>query len=524
MPYPILAGRARRGAVRAALAAVLALPAVTVAQAPAPGPVPPAPAAAFPDTPLGRLGRELVAVVDAGDSAAIARFVADHLGQDVRGRSPATLSRMLLLAHEQSGGLTVERVRSLDDGVIHALTRARNGRRWLGLELVPAPSDSARVADLGLFPMDDPGPTHPPAPWAAGPLGDAQLAAVIESHVRAAADSDRFSGVVLVAHGDSVLSEIAVGFADRARRRPVTAATRFPTYSVGKMFTGVAIAQLVEQGKLRWDDTLARVVPDYPNLEAARRITIRQLLTHTAGVPEPFASPSFRASTRPITEGELLPTFADAPLEMEPGTGFRYSNGNYAALAAVVERVSGLPFESYLRLHVWGPAGMRGARHPAWSGMDDVAVGFARFSQDDPLGLEPRRAETAPAEPYRGAVHGFGMGAFTARDLFRFTRALRDRKLLGAAMVDSVTTGHVDVQPGAPVRYGFGFYEQRWGSARIVGHPGSNPNTGHDADVEMLWDGDWTVVVLSNYDAPAGMQLEMPILQLLMARQGADGR
>lgn len=58
---------------------------------------------------------------------------------------------------------------------------------------------------------------------------------------------------------------------------------------------------------------------------------------------------------------------------------------------------------------------------------------------------------------------------------------------------------------------------------RVVGHPGSNPDTGHDADVEMVWDGDWTVVVLSNYDAPAGMQIEMPILSLL-AQQTALAR
>jgi hypothetical protein len=82
-------------------------------------------------------------------------------------------------------------------------------------------------------------------------------------------------------------------------------------------------------------------------------------------------------------------------------------------------------------------------------------------------------------------------------------------------LVDTLVTGRVDIGEGAPVTYGFGFYVQQMEDQRIVGHPGSNPDTGHDADVEMVGDGEWTVVVLSNYDAPAGMQLEWPILALL---------
>ena len=79
--------------------------------------------------------------------------------------------------------------------------------------------------------------------------------------------------------------------------------------------------------------------------------------------------------------------------------------------------------------------------------------------------------------------------------------------------------------PGAPLRYALGFYEQRIDGARIVGHPGSNPDTGGDADVEMLWDGEWTVVVLSNYDAPAGMELSGAIVRLLAGQRAlADAR
>ena len=85
-------------------------------------------------------------------------------------------------------------------------------------------------------------------------------------------------------------------------------------------------------------------------------------------------------------------------------------------------------------------------------------------------------------------------------------------------MTDSVVRGRVDAGVGGPVAYGLGFYEQLVHGRRVVGHRGSNPDTGWDADVELLWDGEWTVVVLSNFDAPAAVQLSMPILDLL-ARQ-----
>lgn len=112
---------------------------------------------------------------------------------------------------------------------------------------------------------------------------------------------------------------------------------------------------------------------------------------------------------------------------------------------------------------------------------------------------------------------GFGGGYFAAGDLFRFARALRTGKLVRPDIVDTITTGKVVM--GGPMKYAFGFFDQDVQGARVVGHSGSNPDTGWDADMEMMCDGDWTVVVLSNYDAPAGIQVETPILALL-AEQG----
>ena len=78
---------------------------------------------------------------------------------------------------------------------------------------------------------------------------------------------------------------------------------------------------------------------------------------------------------------------------------------------------------------------------------------------------------------------------------------------------------------GGPMKYGLGFFERTMHGRRVVGHSGSNPDTGHDADLQMVWDGAWTIVTLSNYDAPAGMMLEMPNLSLIAgSSRGAPTR
>ncbi|MFL5619204.1 MAG: serine hydrolase domain-containing protein [Gemmatimonadaceae bacterium] len=496
-----------------ALALTAALPVVVAAQTSVGPGGAPSSAATLPESPLGRLGNRLLGVIADGDSATVKRFVDGHLGRDVRGRSPEKMAALLVKLHRQSAGLRVERS-MMAGSALRMLTRSKEGNRLLGMELEPAPGDTTRIASITMMAMDERQMSGPPMPWAEGTLADDRIAQVIRAKVKEAADSDRFSGVVLVAHGDNVLVHHAYGFADREGGRPNGLDTPFATYSLGKMFTSVAIAQLVSQRKLGFDDTLAKVLPSYPNREAAKTITIRQLLTHTAGVPDPFLSKRYGGKEYASHEA-MLPDFADAPLNANHGKSFDYSNGNFAVLAAVVERVSGLSYEEYLRRNVWGPARMK-------LPTDGTAIGYAHFTELDPLGVEPRRPETVRGKPGKPKAVGFGGGAYTAEDLFRFARALRTGRLVPMAIADSITKGEASM--GGPAKYALGFFDRPMHDRRVVGHSGSNPDTGHDADLEMLWDGEWTVVVLSNYDAPAGMMLEMPILDLLAGSTTAGDR
>ena len=129
---------------------------------------------------------------------------------------------------------------------------------------------------------------------------------------------------------------------------------------MNKMFTSVAIAQLVAQGKMAYTDTLAKLVPDYPNQDVAKRITIHQLLTHSSGLGDYFTDVYQRTAKNTLRAvRDYFPLFVDKPLLFEPGTRFSYSNAGFMVLGAVVEKLSGQDYFTYVREHVYAPAGMK---------------------------------------------------------------------------------------------------------------------------------------------------------------------
>src|SRR5262245_38882520 len=131
----------------------------------------------------------------------------------------------------------------------------------------------------------------------APPAPEAEWLRAVRAEIDARAADDRFSGVVLLARGQTVLLQEARGFADAERRSPLTPETGFNLGSMNKMFTGLAIVQLAQAGKLRFGDTVGQHLPDYPNPDAAR-VTIEQLLTHTGGLATSSARNTRRGTTR----------------------------------------------------------------------------------------------------------------------------------------------------------------------------------------------------------------------------------
>jgi CubicO group peptidase (beta-lactamase class C family) len=500
------------------IAALLTAISARAQQAPAAPGAAPAPVQ-IPETPAGVAARAFMDAMNANDSAAVHAFVQRYVSPTpMMEWTPARYEAMFARLARQSGGsLRPGRVRSEGDpNYVAVIFQAASGGR-LGVEFVADPADPARMKLIELHPMQGPG-ARPALPE--GKVDEAAAVAAVAAHVGAAAQADRFSGVVLLARDGRIVHHQAYGMADRDAGRANTLDTRIGTGSVPKMITGVAVAQLVEQGKLKFTDTLGAVLPDYPNEDARRHVTIHHLLTHTAGVRDPFQAPGYVRGARYATPREWMALFADQPLEFRPGERMEYSNGGYAVLAAVVERVSGQPFGEYVRDHIFRPAGMAAANMDAYRRLP-WARGYSRPPEMDPMGLEPRRSNEwmVGSQGPSTDLSGFGGIAMTAEDLFRFTGALRGHRLLGAAMTDTVMAGKVAMGPGAPVQYGYGFYVARFPEDEhaTIGHSGGGGASGIGADVEMV--GPWTLVVLGNYDLEQDIRPMMGPLLGFLSRQ-----
>jgi D-alanyl-D-alanine carboxypeptidase len=236
---------------------------------------------------------------------------------------------------------------------------------------------------------------------------DDELSHWIDAHVagygRTWGEAYAASGYVVVARHGVPIFQRAFGLADRARGIAPTPSTRFRIGSVTKQMTAVAVLQLVEAGKLGLGDPFRDFVPEWP---AARGdgISIEHLLAHTSGLPnftEEPDNPTWSATRR--TNAELIARMKDRPALFAPGTSFRYSNTNYYLLATILERLSGLTYDAYLRAHLFGPAGMS---HSSATEGDDFDGG----SDADATGYKVGHDDTlVPAAPVHLSVP-FGAG------------------------------------------------------------------------------------------------------------------
>ena len=300
------------------------------------------------------------------------------------------------------------------------------------------------------------------------------------------ANDGTFSGAVILAHCDSVLFEMYAGAADRERRTAVTPNTTFRIASMTKMLTGVAVMQLVQAGRLSTSDTISRVIRGLPD-EPFRRITIHQLLTHTAGLGSIWTPEFFsRGADAFRTTADYLPLFTRDTLLFQPGARWAYSNAGYVLLGLAIERESGEPYADYIRAHVFAPAGMSTARADEIDlANPDRAVAYSRGRPVEHLGL--RRMM-----PAGGAV-------LSARDVHRFGVALLRHQLLDSATTRMAMTGKVEYRPGA--RYGYGFADEIVQGTRLVFHDGGAD--GISTNLDLLAGRGLIAIVLANLDPPA---------------------
>lgn len=284
-----------------------------------------------------------------------------------------------------------------------------------------APRATRSVAVLLALAAATPAAAKDPAPAqkAAPPPRDVALAAKIGAAVRAAGGPGLW-GAVLVARGGEVLYAEGFGFADY-EKTPNGVETLFEIASTSKQVTAAAVLRLEQQKRLQTSDGIRRFFPDAPR--AVDAVTLDHLLHHTAGLAADLGVPYAWTGSRAAYARQMLA----APLAAEPGKAFAYSNVGYALLAAVVEEVTGKPFEDYVRRELFAPAGL----------VDTGFIGDPRLIESPRV--SQRRAPggapdgTAARWSWGWGYRGMGGVVSTASDLLRWDRALRGDKVLGPA-------------------------------------------------------------------------------------------
>ena len=282
---------------------------------------------------------------------------------------------------------------------------------------------------------------------------------------------DEFSGVVMVARQGQPVFQQAYGYADRDKKIPNKIDTKFNLGSINKVFTRMAVEQLVAAGKLSLDDKLGKLLPDYPNQQAREQVTVGQLVNMTSGIGDFFGERFMQTPKEKLrTLQDYLPLFADKPLLFAPGTQERYSNGGYIVLGLIIEKVSGESYYDYVKQHIFAPAGMSDTDwYLSEQQVPNRAEGYSKRNGT------PGWANNADSRPARGSSAGGGYS--TAPDLINFTRAVADGKLPG----------------------------NKEGMGVAGGAPGIN--------AMLIWNPrlGYTIIVLSNLDPPSA---ERPAMQV----------
>lgn len=318
--------------------------------------------------------------------------------------------------------------------------------------------------------------------------------------LEAVRDYDRLIGLsVGVLHGQHLLLSAGYGSLDAQGNVPTTADTIYSIGSISKLFTSIAAMQLVEAGKLRLDDQLTDVARSLTLPQAtldSGPITLRNILTHTSGLPTEGSSPGFQAPGFPFpTRAELRLQFSQLTSVQRAGERYRYSNLAMALLAEVIEAASGQRYEEYVKQHVLRPLGLEDTqpRMPIELLGQRLAFGYGPILRDG------TRTVVKPFD-IRSYCAAAGFSS-TVRDLARFAswqfRVLRTRssEVLHANTLQDMQRVHW-TDPDGRVTAGLGFGVSFLGTTRLVGHSGNTP--GYCATLTMRPKEEVAVIVLTN--------------------------
>ena len=304
----------------------------------------------------------------------------------------------------------------------------------------------------------------------------------IDRFLEAELTRQRIPGMsVAVLRGDSVILSRGYGFANVGQRVPATDSTLYMVGSLSKPFTAAAIVLLSQQRRLGLDDPIIKYLPEGRAVWSG--VTIRHLLTHTAGVPQD----TLLDWSQEYSESETVRSAAQ-PLEFKPGALESYSSTGYALLGVIIHRATGVPWADYVREHIFRPLEMRTAGvNPDAERLPGRSLGYQLIN-------DTLKQDQNPVSRSINSMADCCL-SFSTRDLVQWARGLNHAKVLGEAGLKlSWTPVRLNNAGTYPYGLGWNLLEQR--GYRRIGHSGAW--RGSHATFQRYPDFDLTVIVLLN--------------------------
>jgi len=461
----------------------------------------------IPDTPAGKLLVRLLNVFNSGDEDQWKGFIENHWKE----REGALEGRLQFFREVYSdvGGLTLLRIEKSEDYYISVLLQAKKPAGpfdWVDLTALVDTLPPHKLDRLSARPGEEPG-FEPPE----GDLTQQDIVDFLDRYLDHLVSKDRFSGTVLIAKDGEPFYKRAYGLASKRYNVPNKLDTKFNLGSMNKMFTGVAIMQLLEQGEISLNDSVGKYLGDLPRKEIAEKVTIRHLLSHTSGMQDYWDElfDSYFWEIKTVTQ--LAELVFDDTLLFEPGTDFHYSNSGPIVLGLIIEKVTGQDYYDYIREHICQPAGMINTDcYEMDTPVPNLAIGYTKMDYEGNRSPDDGWRNNLFMHAVKGGPAGGGFS--TVEDLLRFDIALRSNKLISQESFDTLTTGKTQRVPGS--MYAYLFQDRRLNGHRIVGHGGGAP--GINANLDMYLDNGYTAAVMANYDEAASMVAQK--IEKLLAR------
>lgn len=310
----------------------------------------------------------------------------------------------------------------------------------------------------------------------------------IDKIMKAFHEVGQFNGTVLVAEHGKVIYENGFGNANMEWNIPNTPDTKFMLGSLSKQLTAMLVLQLVNKGLIGLNKTISDYLPYYPE-SSGKKITVRQLLNHTSGIPDIMNFPDFdeEYATKHFTTKKLLGNFATLPLDFEPGAQFNYSNSGYNVLAAIIEEVTGKTYGTVLKEFITEPLDMKNTGYaPSSSVVSNLANAYL---------WAPLDGYIHPAYFDNSISKGSGGIYSTVEDLFKWDQALYTNTLVPETLRNKM------MEPNKN-GYGFGFWISQWENPTtkkpltFIEHGGAN--AGFVTEILRSVDDKNTIILLSN--------------------------